>query len=77
MNRPKYKNLFFKMRSEKNMYKDALDNVLNTLKNFKNIEVIDKLVDVENQLGKVRVVELKQNKKGIQMGLNTSLFEEE
>ena len=74
MKRPSYKYLFLKEKSNKETYKECLDKLLETLKTFDNVEIIDKTHDVY-PLYKIREIEVRQNDKHLQIALNEAVME--
>ena len=76
MNRPKYKYLYFREKSNKETYLDTLNKIIETLKKFNDIQVKDKVQDVFS-LEKARFIEIRQNDKFLQVVLNLSIMESE
>ena len=76
MNRPKYKYLYFREKSNKETYLDTLNKIIETLKTFNDIQVKDKVQDVFS-LEKARFIEIRQNDKFLQVVLNLSIMESE
>ena len=65
MKRLSYKSMYLKEKNSKETYKDTIDKIIDTLKTFDNIKIIDKITG--GYFGKQRYIEIRQNDKFLQI----------
>ena len=62
MNRPKYKEMYFKYKAENLYYKDSFNTLIRLLKDF-DLDVIDKITQSPHRFGNVREIYIFQGDK--------------
>lgn len=75
MKRLKYKSLYLEEKADKEIYKESLNKLLETLKTFNNIKVLDKVQLY--RFNKIRTIEVRQNEKYLQISFNLDILESE